>query len=313
MKRRSIIAVGLAVVLSLGACAGDEDAATEPETEETTESEEPGTEMPTVKLDGENTVLVFPDSNAPEGLQIEVVEEGEGRIVEETDFVIAHYVGQVWGNEVPFDSSFSRGAPTGFSLQQVIPGWTQGLSGLSAGSKVILSIPADLGYGPSGGMPSAGIGEEDTIAFYVEIIDAYGLEQAADPNASGEVDPATLPVVYEGAIGEPILSISVQEDLTEPSVITTTVIARGTGEELALDGSTAYVQYAMSFWDNSATEITYGISGPFPAEMGMGSLFDVLEGIPVGSRVLIVVPGSDDGQSATAPPFAVVVDILGVH
>lgn len=318
MKRRSIIAVAAAIALGLSACGSDSETAstqtTEPSDTQSSENETSGTEagegaMPTVNVDGQNTILEFPSSDAPVGLQTDVVEEGTGRIVEETDYVIANYVGQVWGNETPFDSSFQRGEPTGFSLQQVIPGWTQGLSGLPVGSKVILSIPTDLGYGPSGGNPNAGIGPEDTIAFYVEIVDAFGINQAGDPEATPEADVADLPIDINGDIGEPI-TIAVKDGAEEPTDAMVTVLARGDGEPVADNARAAYVQYAMTFWDNSATEETYGKTGVYTANLGLGSMFDELIGIEEGSRVLIEVPAND---ASDHPAFAVVLDILGAR
>lgn len=302
MKRRAI-ALAAVAALSLAACSSDEAANDTPAASEV----EAGTTMPTVDVDGANTKLKFPDSGAPADLQVEVVEQGEGRVVEETDYVIANYVGQVWGNDDPFDSSFINGSPIGFSLQQVIEGWTSGLSGQNVGSKVILSIPADLGYGPSGGNTAAGIGAEDTIAFYVEIVDAFGMNQAGDPEATAEADLAEYPVSIDGAIGEPV-TVTVEEGAAEPTDLQTVAIARGTGEKVADTNSSVFVQYAMSTWDNSAAETTYGTTGAYQAPLGMGSLFDELVGYEIGSRVLMLVPSDESGAA-----YAVVFDILGVQ
>ncbi|WP_216387761.1 FKBP-type peptidyl-prolyl cis-trans isomerase [Arcanobacterium phocae] len=304
--KRSIIALCAAVLLGLTGCS---DSAANSASK--TEQQAAGTEMPTVKIDGKDTHLEFPDSNPPEGLQKTVLDEGEGRVIEETDFVVAHYVGQVWGNEKPFDSSFSRGSGAGFSLQGVIPGWTQGLSGLKSGAKVILSIPSELGYGPAGGNAQAGIGKDDTIAFYVEILDAFGGDQAGDPNATPEADPASLPVEIEGELGQPV-TVKVKEGTANPTEISTTVIARGSGPEVGGEGSRLYMQYSMSLIDNSKSETSYGKAGPFLSTIGGGSIFDGLTGIPVGSRVLVMAPPQGPESDDNKQGLAVVVDILGI-
>jgi FKBP-type peptidyl-prolyl cis-trans isomerase len=54
----------------------------------------------------------------------------------------------------------------------VIQGWDQGLIGKHVGDRVLLVIPPALGYGPSGGQSSAGIGANDTLIFVVDIVDA---------------------------------------------------------------------------------------------------------------------------------------------
>lgn len=321
LRRVSALAVASSMALALAACGTTDDVKSTSQSSASTSVSEGSTlaqeatptqasadEMPSVTGTGADTKLAFPDSEAPAGLQSYVVEEGTGRVVDKTDYVVANYVGQVWGNDTAFDSSFARGTASGFSLQQVIPGWTNGLSGLPVGTKVILSIPADLGYGPSGGNASAGIGPDDTIAFYVEIVDAFGMDQAGQSDAKPEADAAKLPVEIKGELGAPA-SITVVEGEKEPTDISTTVVARGAGDEVGKEG-TVYVQYALTYWDNSASESTYGTSGPYAAILGNGSIFDSLVGIPIGSRVLIEAP-ADKGTSA--PAFAVLIDILGAN
>ena len=120
---------------------------------------------------GADTAVGFPkDMPAPDQNTAWVVQEGTGAVVSETDTVTANYVGQVWGQGDIFDSSFARGEATSFSLQQVIPGWTQGLAGQKVGAKVILGIPSEMAYGQEGHPPA--IPPNSPLAFYVEIVDA---------------------------------------------------------------------------------------------------------------------------------------------
>lgn len=72
-------------------------------------------------------------------------------------------------NDEEFDSSFSRGEPSTFSLRGVIPGWTEGIPLFGIGGKGSLYIPSRLGYGPDGS--ASGIIQGDTpIAFDIELI-----------------------------------------------------------------------------------------------------------------------------------------------
>lgn len=305
---RRIAALIIAIALLAG-CSPDNKSADGKSPSSATNSVA-GTEMPTLN-EGDQPTLQFPKSNPPEGLQVKILEEGTGREAAATDVVIANYVGQVWGNPEPFDSSFQRGAPASFSLQQVIAGWTEGLAGLKAGTKVILSIPADKGYGPSGGNEGAGIGENDTIAFYVELLDAFGLEQAGDADATPQADLSGLSVNIDGDLGKPV-NISVKDAAKEPKEIVTTIIARGKGEPIGGEGSSVYCQYSLSSWDNSTQNTSYGQAGPQAYPIGGGSLFDSLEGIPVGSRVLVEAPATKaNGDQITNPAYAVVIDVLG--
>lgn len=101
---------------------------------------------------------------------------------------------------------------------------------------MILSIPSEMGYGPQGGNAQAGIGKDDTIAFYVEILAAYGVNQAGDPNAKVETDVASLPVEITGELGKPI-TVKVKDGVASPTEVSTTVIARGSGPEIGGEGS----------------------------------------------------------------------------
>ena len=67
-----------------------------------------------------------------------------------------------------FDSSFKRGEPAKFGVQEVIKGWTEGLQLMSVGSKFKFFIPSDLAYGDNGAGGDIGPGE--TLVFEVELL-----------------------------------------------------------------------------------------------------------------------------------------------
>lgn len=100
------------------------------------------------------------------GLQYEVLEEGKGKQPASTDTVQVHYTGELLSGEV-FDSSRERGEPVSFGLNQVIPGWTEGLQLMSEGARYKLYIPSDLAYGPGG---NRAIGPNETLVFDVELL-----------------------------------------------------------------------------------------------------------------------------------------------
>lgn len=100
------------------------------------------------------------------GLQYQVISMGEGAKPAATDTVTVHYRGTLLdGTE--FDSSYSRNQEATFGLNQVIPGWTEGLQLMPLGSKYKFFIPAGLAYGPNG-PPS--IGPNATLIFEVELL-----------------------------------------------------------------------------------------------------------------------------------------------
>lgn len=97
--------------------------------------------------------------------------EGDGPMVRRGDTVTVNYHGVVWGKNTPFDSSFARHQPASFGIGvgQVIRGWDQTVPGHNVGSRLVVSIPPEYGYG-SQGMPAAGIGGGDTLVFVIDII-----------------------------------------------------------------------------------------------------------------------------------------------
>ncbi len=101
------------------------------------------------------------------GLQYLVIEEGEGAQPKATDRVTVHYSGRLI-NGTEFDSSYARGEPATFALNQVIPGWTEGVQLMREGAKYQFFIPSDLAYGPEG-RPGP-IGPNATLIFDVELI-----------------------------------------------------------------------------------------------------------------------------------------------
>ena len=81
--------------------------------------------------------------------------------------VKVHYEGKL-SNGAIFDSSYSRGEPSEFKLNQVIPGWTEGLAMMKPGGKARLTIPSNLAYGP---METGSIPGNSALQFEVELLE----------------------------------------------------------------------------------------------------------------------------------------------
>jgi FKBP-type peptidyl-prolyl cis-trans isomerase len=85
------------------------------------------------------------------GLQYQVIRLGTGPRPNRTDTVLVHYEGRlVDAAHTVFDSSYQRGQPAAFPLDQVIPGWTEGVQLMPAGSKFRFVVPPALAYGAKG-------------------------------------------------------------------------------------------------------------------------------------------------------------------
>ncbi len=101
------------------------------------------------------------------GLQVEILEPGQGDCPKADSIVRVHYAGTLIDG-MEFDSSYRRGEPAEFPLDRVIPGWTEGLQHLRVGGKARLVIPPELAYGQQGAGPD--IGPNATLVFQVELL-----------------------------------------------------------------------------------------------------------------------------------------------
>lgn len=116
---------------------------------------------------GEMPVITAGTGDEATKMDIQVITEGTGKKIQPGDTVKVNYEGVTWDGQV-FDSSFQRGEPIEFGLNQVIDGWRNGLPGHKVGSRVVMIIPPDKAYGPAGtGHQLSG----KTLTFVVDILD----------------------------------------------------------------------------------------------------------------------------------------------
>lgn len=110
-----------------------------------------------------------PKGDPPKELKVEDCVVGDGEKVTDTSKTYFwNYEGVSWsGNK--FDSSFDRGEPIPFALNQVIPGWTEGLQGMKVGGRRLLVIPADQAYGANP-PPGSGIEPNEALVFVVDLV-----------------------------------------------------------------------------------------------------------------------------------------------
>ncbi len=136
---------------------------------------DPPAGTPEVIVEDDNvTELDFSDAPAKAPTEFEVITliEGEGDEVKEGDPITVDYFGAVWGEgDKPFDESYSR-EPASFTLAEgsLIDGWVKGLAGVTVGSRVMLIIPSDLGYGDQGSGEDIPGGA--TLVFVVDVLGA---------------------------------------------------------------------------------------------------------------------------------------------
>jgi FKBP-type peptidyl-prolyl cis-trans isomerase FkpA len=128
------------------------------------------------------------------GLQYEVEKEGTGANPKPTDTVTVNYKGTLMDGTV-FDSSYDRGQPATFVLNQVIPGWTEGVQLMKPGAKYKFYIPASLAYGEQA---PPQIGPNAPLIFEVELLSIGKPEEPAKPGAaSGEAQGEQKPAAQK--------------------------------------------------------------------------------------------------------------------
>lgn len=101
------------------------------------------------------------------GLQYKIIAPGSAKKPSLTDVVTVHYKGTFIDEKV-FDSSFERGQPVTFSLNEIIPGWREGIQLIGEGGKIMLYIPSNLAYGENS--PGNIIPPNSVLIFEVELI-----------------------------------------------------------------------------------------------------------------------------------------------
>ena len=104
----------------------------------------------------------------PEGIQYEVLKEGNGPQPLLTDKIKAHYKGALLDGK-EFDSSFKRNQPFSAPLRSLIKGWQIAIPLMKTGSHWRLWIPSDLAYGDRGAGNDIPGGA--TLLFEVELLE----------------------------------------------------------------------------------------------------------------------------------------------
>src|SRR5690606_1075934 len=147
--------------------------ATTPLTQAEGEEVDPVEGLPTVEADGTSPAkITIPEGEEPPSeLVAQPLIKGEGPELAAGRQVRMHYTGVKWSDGSQFDTSLQEGREafeTALGQGQVIAGWDEGLIGQTVGSRVLLVIPPDKGYGASEGHEL----QDETLVFVVDILAA---------------------------------------------------------------------------------------------------------------------------------------------
>ncbi|RAX24662.1 peptidylprolyl isomerase [Actinomyces sp. Z5] len=269
--------------------------------------------LPTLEGDADaEPTVTWGDGDAPANLTVKTLDAGDGAELTEDSIVLADYAGWEWGATEVFDSSYARGEATPFSLQGVISGWRCGIAGHRVGDRLLLSIPAELAYGQLAVSPNSPSGP---LVFVVEVEQAINTDEVVSATKDAEVDAeaqqtlADLGVTVSGDLGA-AATISVADGAEAPTEQQNFVLARGAGDEIA-EGDQVALELAFVNWgDNGSLQSSWEVGGPqITTVVAAATLIGGLVGVPVGSRVVILMPGD---EAAGTVASAYVVDVAKI-
>ncbi|SDS27795.1 peptidylprolyl isomerase [Friedmanniella luteola] len=325
IPQKSLLVLALSGSLFLAACGSDGDAATDPSasavpsasasaTPSATPSKVPvSKDFDKVSVSGDygkSPKIKIDAPYAVDKTRTKVLEDSDGVVVQAGQTVEVNYFGVDGRTGKKFDESFSAGKAVAFSLDQVVPGFSKGLTGQKKGSRVLIAMPGSDGYDASGGNAQAGIEVGDTLVFVVDIVDV----QLSEPSGAAVKPKAGLPTVT-GALDKPDITIPKTDP---PKTLVVQPLIKGEGKKVAATDTITFA-YRWEIWeDGRLVEQSYGQKPGNAALSGLvAGLQEGLTGQTVGSRVLLVIPpdkGYPDGNAepkvAKGETLVMVVDLL---
>ncbi|MBO0731849.1 MAG: FKBP-type peptidyl-prolyl cis-trans isomerase [Acidimicrobiaceae bacterium] len=268
--------------------------------------------------------VTLPASQPPKQLIEQTLVAGHGTAVAAGDTVITNYVGEIWpakAGSAPkvFDSSFARGAPTGFVIGAgaVIPGFDKTLVGKRMGTRVLLSVPPADGYGASGNS-QAGISGTDTLVFVVDLLTDYK-PNASAPGVADSQLPATGWPKITGTPGQQphITSVAGVKTPTSP---TSKLLVKGSGAKIDSRKNLVLQLVGTDIATGKQSQSTWGKQPQLASAQNVLSIATALNGQNVGARAVVLLPATPaQPASATAtsqpatPAQVLIIDVVGQY
>jgi peptidylprolyl isomerase len=269
---------------------------------------------------GQAPNVTIPAKSAGANLAVKTEIQGNGPALGKTDAFVGNYVVYIWsGATHKLALSTYKAAPQVLS-GTLLPGLETALRGKKMGSRVLAVLPPKYAYGATGNS-QVGVTGKDTLVFVVDMIKDF----PATASASGQqvsTGGHGLPTVTATPGSAPTVKIP---STAPPSKLVVKTLIKGTGAPLA-KGQEVITQYVGVLWRTGKTfDSSWSRGAPFgfqldatPAQIIPG--WDKgLAGVPVGSRVMLVIPPADGygtaGNSAAGikgtDTLVFVIDILG--
>jgi peptidylprolyl isomerase len=239
----------------------------------------------------------IPTAKAGSNLVVKTAIKGTGTALPQGDDVLANLAIYVWSGKTHklLDSTFTS-TPEVLPASLGLTGLEKAVKGQKMGTRVLAVLPPKYGYGKDGNS-EIGVTGSDTTVWVLDLIKAFSpTESASGTHVSS--GGGSLPTVTATAAGQaPTVKIP---SSTPPSGLKVTTLIKGSGPKLTT-GQTVVAQYVAMIWRTkkifSSTWPASGSTGaPFAFELG-GQVIPGwnkgLVGIPVGSRVMLVIPPAE--------------------
>jgi peptidylprolyl isomerase len=245
---------------------------------------------------GANPAVTIPAATASSKLAIKTVIQGTGPALADTDSFAGNYAVYIWSGKTHklALSTFTQGTPQVLAAKVGLPGLQKALAGQKMGSRVLAVLPPSEAYG-SQGNSQIGVKPTDTVVFVVDLIKDF------KPTASATGQQVSnggggLPTVKATPGSIPEVTIPAAK---EPAKLITKTLIKGTGEPLA-KGETVVTQYVGINWrTKKAFDSSWSRKQPFgftldaTPEQIIPGWDKGLTGVPVGSRVMLIIPPAD--------------------
>jgi peptidylprolyl isomerase len=290
-----------------------------------------GTVKVTSGAAGKAPTVVIPSAKPSTSLVTKTLVKGSGPVLASTDSYLANFQVYIWRgktHKLVFSSyPGSSQTSTGQSTPQVLPvtigltGLQKAVAGQHVGSRVLAVLPPKYGYGAQGNS-QIGVKPTDTLVWEIDILQAFTSTEGATgkqiTNGGGK-----LPKVTSSATTGPTITIPTKS--APPAKLVVTTLIKGTGTPVKA-GQAIVVRYVGSIWRTGKVfnDNWPNVQTPTapPNVFQLGQLIPAwntgLVGVPVGSRVMLVVPPAEGygskGQSSAGikgtDTLVFVVDIL---
>ncbi|WP_192498769.1 FKBP-type peptidyl-prolyl cis-trans isomerase [Ornithinimicrobium pratense] len=248
--------------------------------------------------------------------QSEQLQAGDGEEIGAEDDVQVRYlaVNGTTGEQIVSTFSTDETVTLDLTDETLLPAFRDNLPGTTEGDSVLMALPAEDAFGEFGSQ-ELGVGPEDTLLFYMEIVDSY-------PIAGEPVDPVEgLPTVESDGETPAVIDV---EGVEAPDELVVQPLVQGQGAEVG-EGQTVFVHYTgVTLSDGEQFDTSYNRGQPFSFQVGAGQVIDGwdqgLIGQNVRSQVLLVIPAEqaygpnpEDHPELGGEDLVFVVDIIAAY